>query len=167
MSPIIDDLRVEAEIPPQAHRPGALVVVTLKFSNLSARPRMLFLINDGAYRSGQSTFLLQIGSGPPLVQPLPQPGYVPTTADFHEIGPRETLAFKQGLRLPREIPPGDYVAQWVYENEVKCWPDAPSLPGTPPEASAGEPIAGIWLGRIEDRFDVKVGAGRIGPDRRR
>ena len=59
MSPIIDDLRIDAEIPPQTQRPGATVVVTLRFSNLGTGMRKLFLIGPEGYRFGQSAFHLQ------------------------------------------------------------------------------------------------------------
>jgi hypothetical protein len=157
MSPIIDDLRVEAEIPPQTQRPGTAVVVTLWFSNLGTRTRTLFLIRAEAYRFGQSTFHLQLGAGPPIVQPPRQGGYTPTAADFHELGPRARLEFTQTLRLPRDTPTGKHTVQWVYHNEVDCWPSAP-LPGTP----GGGPIPGIWVGRIEDGFTLNVTRGLVG-----
>jgi hypothetical protein len=160
MSPIIDDLRIDAEIPPQTQRPGATVVVTLRFSNLGTRLRKLFLIGPEGYRFGQSAFHLQIGSGPPLVQPPRRPGYLPTASDFHDLGPRVRLEFTQSLRLPRDITPGKYAVQWVYENVVDHWP---GIPGT---SVGGKPIPGIWVGRIEDAFEVQVARGVVsGPMR--
>ncbi len=148
MSPIIDDLRVEAEIPPQAHRPGTTVVVKLRFSNLGTRARTLLLNKDEVHRAGQSTFRLEIGSGPPHVQPTGGDDYEPSEADFHELGARGRAEFEQSLRLPAELQPGRYKVRWVYENEVANYP---SSAGTP-----GKPIPGIWLGRIEDVFELQV-----------
>jgi hypothetical protein len=149
MSPVIDDLRIEAEIPPKSVRPGAVVAVSLRFSNIGTRLRTLFLIVDEAYRFGQSTFQLQIGSGPPLVQPPRRAGYVPTAADFHELPPRGRLEFKQTLRLPRDIPLGDHTVLWVYDNEVSTLPQSAVTPG-------GKLVAPIWVGHIEDGFTVNV-----------
>lgn len=164
MSPVIDDLRIEAEIPPKSVRPGAIVAVSLRFSNVGSRMRTLFFIGAEVYRSGQSTFQLQLGSGPPLVQPPPREGYVPTAADFHELPPRGRLEFKQTLRLPRDIPLGDHPVVWVYENDVSSLPNAVVTPpprGTP---SVGKPT--LWVGRIEDGFTVNVARPFINRARR-
>lgn len=155
MSPIVDDLRIEAEIPPKPMRPGTAGVITLRFSNLGARMRTLFLIGDESYRFGQSTFHLELGTGETLVQPPRRAGYVPTATDFHKVAPRGQLESTQTLRLPRSIEPGKYVVRWVYENDVKLWPSGPKFP------SAGKPIPGIWVGRIEDRFEVTVERGLL------
>lgn len=156
MSGIIDDLRIEAEIPPKPVRPGSSVAVTLTFSNLGTRPRTIFLIRDETYRFGQSTFELSIGSGPPLVQPPRRDGYVPTAADFHALAPQAKLQLQQTLRIPADIPaPAKHTVLWVYENEVTTWPGPTSSP------TAGQPIPGIWVGRIADRFVVDVRRGRL------
>jgi hypothetical protein len=147
MSPIVDDLRIEAEIPPKSVPPGTAVVVALQFLNLGVRLRTLYFIAREAYRFGQSTFHLQIGSGPPLVQPPRRASYVPSTTDFHQLRPRSKLEFTQTLRLPRDIPYGKYAVQWVYENELDQWPFPPST---------GEPIPGIWKGRLVDSFALEV-----------
>lgn len=156
MSPIIDDLRIEAEIPPKSVRPGSPVVVTLRFSNLGTRLRTLFLIRDETFRYGQSTFQLSVGSGPPVVQPPRRPGHVVTTADFHSLPPRGRLEFSQTLRMPRDIPLGEHAVRWVYENDLGHWPVSPN------DSSSGQPIPGIWKGRIEDQFTVEVSRGLIG-----
>lgn len=155
MSSIVDDLRIEAEIPPKAQRPGAAVVVTLRFVNHGTRPRTLFLARDESYRFGQSTFQLYVGTGAPLVQPPRRDGYVPTAADFHRLGPRSQLEFTQTLRLPRDIAPGRYKVEWVYENELDCWPGSLSV-GPSGGPSDGTTIADLWVGRIVDPFTVEV-----------
>lgn len=163
MSQVIDDLRIEAEIPPKSVRPGAIVAVSLRFSNLGSRMRTLFFIDAETYRSGQSTFHLQVGSGPPLVQPPPRAGYVPTAADFHELPPRGRLDFKQTLRLPRDIPLGDHAVVWIYENDLTSVPNAAVTPPSP-GTSVGKPT--LWVGRIEDGFTVNVARPFIGGRRR-
>jgi hypothetical protein len=157
MSPIIDDLRIEAEIPPRPLRPGSAVDVTLTFSNVGTRIRTIFLIRDESYRFGQSTLELQVGSGPPLVQPPPREGYVPTQADFHQLPPRGKLQFQQTLRIPGDLAPAKHTVHWVYENEITTWPS------TPGGNTGGQPIPGIWVGRITDRFVVEVKRGRLAP----
>jgi hypothetical protein len=157
MSPIVDDLRIEAEIPPRSVRPGASVVVTLRFLNLGDRLRTLYVICQETYRFGQSTFHLQVGSDPPLVQPPRRAGYVPTAADFHQLAPRGKLELTQTLRLPRSIPPGKYSVQWVYENKVDHWPFPPNT------KDAGQPIPGIWEGHIVDPFSVEVARPVVTP----
>jgi hypothetical protein len=147
MSPIVDDIRIEAEIPPKSVAPGTAVVVALQFLNLGGLQRTLYFIVRESYRFGQSTFHLQIGSGPPLVQPSRRTGYIPSTADFHQLRPRSTLEFTQTLQLPRDIPYGKYSVQWVYENKLDQWPFPPST---------GQPIPGIWTGRIVDSFALEV-----------
>jgi len=152
MSPIVDDLRIEAEIPPKPQSAGAAVVVTLRFLNLAGRTRTLFLIEQESYRFGQSTFQLRIGSNL-LVQPSPRGGYVPTVHDFHLVGPRRQLRATQTLLLPRDTPPGKYVVEWVYENCLVQWPFPPST---------GKPIPGIWAGRIVDSFAMEVARPLLG-----
>ncbi len=158
MSSIVDDLRIEAEIPPKAQRPGTAVVVTLRFVNHGTRPRTLFLVRDESYRFGQSTFQLYVGTAAPLVQPPRNAGYVPTAADFHRIGPRSQLEFTQTLRLPRDLAPGQYKVEWVYENELACWPtsSSQSSAGSSAGPSDGTTIADLWVGRIVDPFAVEV-----------
>lgn len=154
MSPIVDDLRIEAEIPPKPLWPGTAVEVTLRFLNVGGRVRTLFLICDETYRFGQSMFQLQIGSDPPLVQPPRRAGYVPSVRDFHQLAPRGQLRATQTLRLPRSIPPGKYSAHWIYENTLDQWPFPPST---------GRPIPGIWVGRIKDAFALEVTRSLLGP----
>lgn len=165
MSSIVDDLRIEAEIPPRAQRPGAAVVVELRFINHGTRPRTLFVVGDESYRFGQSTFHLHVGSSAPLVQPPRRAGYVPTTADFRPLGPRSVLGLRQTLQLPRDLEPGKYEVEWVYENEVGSWPDsaAPASGNTSSgnTSSGGQPIPGIWRGRIVDAFTIEVAPPQI------
>ena len=153
MSPIIDDLRIEAEIPPTAIRPGAAVVIKLRFLNLGTRARTLYLIGDESFRFGQSTFHLHVSPLATVVQPPRRGSYVPSAADFREIGPRGVLESTQTLRLPRDIKAGKYSVEWVYENHVECWPNSPNSPTLP---SAGQSIPGIWVGRIVDSFVLPV-----------
>lgn len=150
MSPIIDDLRIEAEIPPKSVRPGTVVVIPLRLSNLGTRMRTLFFIEAESYRFGQSMFELQVGSGPPLVQPPRRAGYVPKSTDFHELPPRGRLEFTQTLRLPKDAPIGKHAVKWIYENHVTT---GPGPAGTP---SGSQPLPGLWVGRIEDAFTVEV-----------
>lgn len=150
MSQIIDDLRIEAEIPPKAQRPGTGVVIKLRFINVGTRPRTLYLIGDETYRFGQSTFQLHVSPLETVVQPPRRGGYVPTVADFHELPPRGLFESSQTLRLPRDIRPGKYAVEWVYENHVECWPTSPNTP------SAGQAIPGIWVGRIVEPFHITV-----------
>jgi hypothetical protein len=153
MSPIIDDLRIEAEIPPKPVRPGTAVEVTLSFSNVGTRARTIFLICDETYRFGQSTFELYVGPTSPLVQPPRLEGYAPTAADFHALDPGGKLGFRQTLRLPADLTPAKYTVHWVYENQVITWPDTSSTGGV------GQPIPGIWVGRVAHRFVVDVQRG--------
>lgn len=160
MSPIVDNLRIDAEIPTKSVRPGTSLEVSLRFLNLSTRARKLFLIRSEAFRFGQSTFTLDRGgSGPPIVSPPPRPhGYVVTEEDFHDIDPRGRLAFTQSFRIPPDLAPGAYEVRWVYENAVSQWEGgASTLDGATKPLFDGEPIPGIWLGTIEDRFSVTVG----------
>lgn len=150
MSPIIDDLRIEAEIPPTALRPGTAVVIKLRFLNLATRARTLHLIGDESFRFGQSTFYLHVSPLATVVQPPRRGSYVPSAADFHEIAPRGVLESVQTLRLPRDIKPGKYSVEWAYENHVECWPTSPNIP------AAGQSIPGIWVGRIVDSFVLPV-----------
>lgn len=156
MSPIIDDLRIDAEIPTKSIKPGASVEVSLRFLNLATRARTIFLLCEEALRHGQSTFYLEReGSAPPWVQPERRSSGKPVTeADFHHIAARGKLVFTQTLRLPTDLAPGKYPVRWVYENRVEGLPA-----GTP---GGGEPIPGIWLGTLEDRFTVSVAGRRWG-----
>lgn len=150
MSPIIDDLRIEAEIPPRAQRPGTGVVVKLRFLNVGTRARTLYLIRDESYRFGQSTFKLYVSPLETLVQPPRRGGYVPTPADFHPLPARGILEFSQTLQLPRDIKAGKYRFQWVYENQVDCMPA-----GTPTPA-ADQAVPPIWTGRNMDENSITV-----------
>lgn len=165
MSPIIDDLRIDAEIPPRSARPGSSVQVTLRFINVGSQPRTIFLIRSEEFRANQSTFVLERGAGvPPLVQPPPRPhGYVVTQADFHVVKPRAQLAFTQTLRLPPDLKIGQYDVRWIYENTVDHWEGGTvTLDGPTQPVNDGKPIPGIWLGTIEDRFTVSVAGRRLG-----
>jgi hypothetical protein len=157
MSPIIDDLQIEAEIPPRPQRPGTAVVVTLRFINVGTQVRRIYLIGSESYRFGQSMFRLHVGSGEPLVQPPRRGSYVPTAADFHELAPRTRREFTQTLRLPRAIEPGKHKVEWIYENQLECLPSTPSTP------TVGQSIAGVWVGRLVDTFSVQVARGQLGP----
>ncbi|MCX4241814.1 hypothetical protein [Paraliomyxa miuraensis] len=159
MSPIVDNLRIDAEIPPQGIEPGASVVVSLRFLNLDVRARKLFFIRAEPFRFGQSTLTLDRGgSGPPIVSPPPRPhGYVVTEADFHDIAPRSRLAFSQALRVPADLLPGTYGVRWVYENEITQWKGGVNTLDGPSEVLFdGKPIEGIWVGSLEDRFSITV-----------
>jgi hypothetical protein len=160
MSPIIDDLQIEAEIPPRPQRPGTSVVVTLRFINVGTQVRRIYLIGSESYRFGQSMFRLHVGAGEPLVQPARRGSYVPTAADVHELAPRTPREFTQTLRLPRSIDPGKHEVEWIYENQLECVPSVPSTPSTP---KAVQSLAGIWVGRLVDTFSVQVARGQLGP----
>lgn len=156
MSPIIDDLQIEAEIPPRPQRPGTSVTVTLRFINVGARMRRIYLIGPESYRFGQSMFRLHVGTGEPLLQPARRGTYVPTAADFHELAPRTRREFSQTLRLPRSIEPGKLEVEWIYENRLECFPSSPSTP------TVGQSVSGIWVGRIVDTFTVQVARAPLG-----
>lgn len=159
MSPIIDDLQIEAEIPPRAQRPGTSVVVTLRFVNVGTQVRRIHLIGTESYRFGQSMFQLHVGPGEPLVQPARRGTYVPKATDFHELAPRSRREFSQTLRLPRSIAPGKHKVEWIYDNQLECWPASPSTP------SAGQSITGIWVGRLVDTFAIEVSRAPLIPPR--
>lgn len=144
---IIDDLRIEA-VTPGSHKPGATVTVTLQFFNVGPRERTLFFIVAETYRLGLSTFRFQPRSWPMQVQPTARTGYVPLESDFHAIAPQGRLMFEQKLLLARNTPPGDLAVEWTYENKIESWPS--KLP------SGGELIPGIWRGKLQHTFRVKV-----------
>jgi len=150
MSPIIDDLRIDAEIPPQSVRPGTSVEVVLRFVNLDTRPRKVFLRRSEASRYGQSMFRIDVPSPhADIVQPDPiSSPPPPTAADFHELAPQATLELSQTLRVPAELKPRKYKVLWTYENRVG--------------RLDGEPIPGIWLGTVQIPFVLNVVARRIG-----
>lgn len=150
MSPIIDDLRIDAEIPPQSVRPGTAVEVALRFYNTGTKPRMLYFICEQDERHGHSMFVLDPrGPGPIVVQPQPRPNpHQPTAADFHELPPRGKLQLTQTLRVPADLEPGKHEVQWVYENRT--------------DSLGGQPISGIWLGTLQDDFVLTVVPRRIG-----
>lgn len=150
MSPIIDDLRIEAEIPPRAQRPGTGVVIKLRFLNVGTRARTLYLIGDESYRFGQSMFELYVSPLEKVVQPPRRGGYVPTLADFHLLPARGILEFAQTLRLPRDIKAGKYLLHWVYANQVDCLPTGP----TPLAADQAAPA--IWTGQNTDKTSIVV-----------
>lgn len=150
MSPIIDDLRIEAEIPPKAQRPGTGVVIKLRFLNVGTRPRTLYLIGDESYRFGQSTFELYVSPRETVVQPPRRGGYVPTSADFHLLPGHGILEFTQTLRLPRDIKAGKYLLHWVYANQVDC------LPAGAPTISPNHAVPPIWTGRNMDETSITV-----------
>lgn len=156
MSPIIDDLRIEAEIPPRPQRPGTAVAITLRLYNLGTRVRTIYFIVNEAFRFGQSTFRMHVSPQQTVLQPPRRDGYVPSAGDFHELPARSRLDFKQTLRLPADIEPGKHAVEWTYENRVDRWPSAPNIP------SAGQPIPGIWEGSLVDAFAIMVSRPRTG-----
>jgi hypothetical protein len=149
MGPIIDDLRIEAESTSKSQRPGAAVPITLQFFNQSPNPRVLFLIAPENYRFGQSVFRFKVRSGPTQVQPISREGYVPKSTDFHEIAPNGQLSFTQTLHLARTTPTGELTVEWTYQNAIDCWPSKMS--------NGGQPIPGIWRGKLVTNFTVAVG----------
>lgn len=148
MDQIIDDLRIEAASPPRSLKPGTALPVTLQFFNLSSKERILFFIVSESFRFGQSTFRFKTRGGPTQVQPISREGYVPTSDDFHTLPPNGRLVFEQNLHLPRGTAAGDLMVEWTYQNAMDCWPSKMSY--------GGEPIPGIWRGRIVHNFKVKV-----------
>lgn len=148
MDQIIDDLRIEAESPPRSLKPGTAKPVTLHFINLSSRPRTIFFILSETFRFGQSTLRFKTRGGPTQVQPMPRDGYVPTSADFHDLAPGGRLSFEQNLNLPRATPYGDLMVEWTYQNALDCWPSKMSY--------GGEPIPGIWRGKLVYNFKIPI-----------
>jgi hypothetical protein len=145
---IIDDLRIEAESPPGAHKAGATIPITLQLFNVGPQPRTLFFIVAEPFRLGLSTFRFQPRAWPTQVQPAARAGYIPLESDFHEIAPNGRLTFEQKLILARNTPPGDLAVEWTYENKIENWPS--KLP------MGGERIPGIWRGKMTHTFRVKV-----------
>lgn len=148
MSTIIDDLRIEAEVPPKAFKAGTAVPVTLHIVNTAARDRVIVFIMSETFRFGQSTFRFRPRSLPTQVQPIPRDGYVARDFDFHQLAPHGRLTFNQTLHLPRTIPIGALNVEWEFKNSVNQWPTR--FP------NEGEPIEGIWTGRLTVDFTVKV-----------
>lgn len=148
MSDIVDDLRIEAESPSGTYKAGYALQVTVQFINVSARPRVVFFILSETFRFGQSTFRYRSRGGPTDVQPIPRDGYVPSEDDFHELPPNGRLQFSQKLLLARTLPPGNLTVEWEYQNPLDSWPAKLS--------NGGEPIPGIWRGRLTSDFKVKV-----------
>lgn len=148
MESIFGDLRIEATSPPRSLRPGTAQPVKLQFINLSSEERIIFFIVSETYRFGQSTFRFRARSEPTQVQPMPRDGYVPSSDDFHTLPPRGRLVFEQALNLARTTPVGDLKVEWEYQNALDSWPSKMS--------NRGEPIPGIWRGRIVHNFMVKV-----------
>jgi hypothetical protein len=148
MDQIIDDLRIEAASPPRSLRPGTAQPVTLQFINLSSNPRTLFFIVSETFRFGQSTLRFKVRGGPTQVQPIARDGYVPNSSDFHTLPPRDRLIFTQNLNLGRTTPLGDLKVEWEYQNALDCWPSKMS--------NGGEPIPGIWRGRLTHSFLIRV-----------
>lgn len=148
MDSIIDDLRIEAESPPRSLRPGTAKPVTLRFINMGGNQRTLFFIMSETFRFGQSTFRFKGRGGPTQVQPMPRDGYVPSSSDFHTLPPHGELVFTQALNLARTTQVGDLKVEWEYQNPLDSWPSKMS--------NGGEPIPGIWRGRLVHEFMVKV-----------
>jgi hypothetical protein len=148
MDPIVNDLRIEADSPPRSLKPGTQQPVTLQFINVSGVERTLFFIGSETFRFGQSTMRFKVRGGPTQVQPTTRDGYVPVDDDFHVLPPHGRLVFTQALHLPRTTPVGSLSVEWEYQNTISCWPAKMS--------NGGEPIPGIWRGRLVHTFTVKV-----------
>ncbi len=157
-SPIVHELQIRAVVPEGTASPGSALPITLMFHNAGEKQRRIYLLKGEPFRALQSTFFLDRGAAGPLVQPEPQPhGYVVTEVDFHPLAPGETRSFTQTLQLPAALTPGRYSVRWEYSNEVERWEGgSQTLDGYTKPLFGGKPIPGIWVGKVEVRFDVVV-----------
>jgi hypothetical protein len=158
-SPVVDGLQIQAVAPTGPAAPGSELTITLMFRNTGAEPRRIYLVNSEPFRAMQSTFFLGLPTpGGLSMQPEPRPhGIVVTEADFHELAPGESRSFTQTLRLPADLAPGTISVRWQYSNQVDRWEGGvQTLDGPTKELFGGGPIPGIWVGKLEVRFDVAV-----------
>jgi hypothetical protein len=158
-SPIVDDLQIQAVVPPGPASPGAALPITLTFRNTGSTLRRIYLLQSEPFRAMQSTFFLELPAAGPSMQPEPRPhGIVVTEADFHELPPGGTRSFTPTLQLPADLAPGTLWVRWQYSNRVDQWKGGiQTLDGPTKELFGGQRIPGIWVGELEVRFAVEVG----------
>ena len=141
---------------------GNKIKTILKFKNTGKKDIRIYMIENEAFRAGQSTLFIIEKNTEKLMDMSPSPrphGYIVTEKDFHLLKPGEEISFEQTIKIDEAKikDPGEYILKWTYENDTVKWPGGiKTLDGLTKKLFGGGNIPDIYLGKIEKKANIII-----------